>query len=86
MIFSTLTKRTIFYKRKSVDKRDCLLYFVLDDWHENVLYTVFTRNFSEVVRGQVFFIFVVENSITKIKKLIGHITHPQIYFTRVTQL
>ena len=51
-------KKNCFYKRKSLDKRDCLLYFAVDHWHEKVLYTAFTRNISEFARGQVFIRFL----------------------------
>ena len=42
-------------KRKSLDKRDCLLYFASDHQDEKVI--VFNRNTSEVVRDQVFLLF-----------------------------
>ena len=51
-------KKNYFYKSKSLGKRDCLLYFTLDHWHEKVIYTFFTRNISEFVSGQVFFLFL----------------------------
>ena len=67
MIFLNSYKKNYFYKRRSLDKRNCLLCFALDHWHEKVLYMVFTRNISEVARGQVLFL---RNFITKIRGLL----------------
>ena len=63
MIFYTLTEITFFSGGNVLTKGTA--YFALDHWHEKVIYTVFTRNISEVVRGQVFFLFLSLKILSK---------------------
>ena len=41
------------YKKQSLEKRYCLLYFTLGSCHEKVVYKIFTRNILGIVRDHV---------------------------------